>query len=110
MSNASGARLSLFFLVAIGLIVVACHSPRASRVALEPTIGRSIAADLYGTGDHVVILFAHGGSDQRSLSMSWLGVLVVVVAVLGALFALVVYLGGIPPVHEWSAVIRGGGK
>lgn len=57
-----------------------------------------------------VLLFAHGGSDQRRLSMSWLGVLVVVVAVLGALFALVVYLGGIPPVHEWSAVIRGGGK
>ncbi len=57
-----------------------------------------------------VLLFAHGGSDQRTLSLSWVGVLVVVVAALCALFALVVYLGGIPPVHEWSAAIRGGGK
>jgi uncharacterized membrane protein YhhN len=57
-----------------------------------------------------VLLFAHGGSDQRRLSMSWLSVLVVVVAALCALFALVVYLGGIPPVHEWSAAIRDSGK
>jgi hypothetical protein len=57
-----------------------------------------------------VLLFARGGADQRALSLSWLGVLVVVVAALSALFALVVYLGGIPPVHEWSAAIRGGGK
>ena len=57
-----------------------------------------------------VLLFARGGSDQRSLSLSWLGVLVVVVAALCALFALVVYLGGISPVHEWPAAIRGGGK
>jgi len=57
-----------------------------------------------------VLLFTHGGPDQRRLSLSWLGVLVVVVAALCALFALVVYLGGIPQVHEWSATIRGGGK
>jgi hypothetical protein len=57
-----------------------------------------------------VLLFARGGSNQRALSLSWLGVLVVVLAALCALFVLAVYLGGIPPVHEWSTAIRGGGK
>ena len=52
-----------------------------------------------------VLLFSHGVADQRHLSLSWLGLLLVVIAVLGALFATVVYLGGIPPVHEWSAVV-----
>jgi hypothetical protein len=55
-----------------------------------------------------VLLFARDGFDQRALSLSWLGVLVVIVAALCAVFALAVYLGGIPPVHEWSAAIRGG--
>jgi len=44
------------------------------------------------------------------LSMSWLSVLFVVIAALSALFWLVVYLGGIPPVHEWSSAFRGSGK
>jgi uncharacterized membrane protein YhhN len=57
-----------------------------------------------------VLLFSHGGSDQRGLSLSWLGVLVLVAAGLSVLFALIVYLGGIPQVHEWSAVLRGGAK
>ena len=57
-----------------------------------------------------VLLFAHGGADKRRLSLSWLGVLVIVVAALCTLFALAVYLGGIPQVHLWSAAIRGGGK
>ena len=57
-----------------------------------------------------VLLFSHGGSDQRRLSLSWLGVLVVVVAALSILFALVVYLGGIPPVHEWSGTLRRGAR
>ena len=57
-----------------------------------------------------VLLFAHGGPDQRRLSLSWLGVLAVVVAALCALFALVVYLGGIPQVHQWSTAIRGVSK
>ena len=56
-----------------------------------------------------ILLFAHGGYDQRRLSLSWLGALVVVAAALCALFAWVVYLGGIPQVHEWSAAIRGVG-
>ena len=57
-----------------------------------------------------VLLFSHGASDQRRLSLSWLGVLVAAIAGLSVLFALIVYLGGIPPVHEWSAVLRGGAK
>ena len=57
-----------------------------------------------------VLLFAHGGSDRRSLSLSWLGVVVSIVAGLCILFAVVVYLGGIPPVHEWSATMRSGAK
>ena len=57
-----------------------------------------------------VLVFARGSSDQRRLSMSWLSVLFVVIAALSALFWLVVYVGGIPPVHEWSAAFRGGGK
>ena len=57
-----------------------------------------------------VLLFAHGGSDQRRLSLSWLGVVALVVAALCILFAVVVYLGGIPPVHEWSSAIRSSGK
>jgi len=57
-----------------------------------------------------VLLFAHGGADNRGLSLSWLGMLAVVATALCALFAVAVYLGGIPQVHEWSAAIRGGGK
>jgi hypothetical protein len=57
-----------------------------------------------------VLLFAHGGSDQRALSLSWLGVLAVVGGAICAVFVLAVYLGGIPPVHEWSAAIRSSAK
>jgi hypothetical protein len=75
---------------------------------LRGAFGLALACFLFSPAP--VLLFAHGGSDRKALSWSWLGGLVVVVAALGALFALVVYLGGIPPVHEWSAAIRGGGK
>jgi hypothetical protein len=57
-----------------------------------------------------VLLFARGGSDPGRLSLSWLGVLAVVIAGLSALFALVVHLGGIPQVHEWSAALHGVAK
>jgi uncharacterized BrkB/YihY/UPF0761 family membrane protein len=57
-----------------------------------------------------VLLFARGGPDNTALSRSWLRGTVLVVAVLCALFVVVVYLGGIPQVHEWPATIRGGGK
>lgn len=56
-----------------------------------------------------VLLFARGRPDNRVLSLSWLRALLVVVAALCVLFALVVYFGGIPQVHEWPATIRGGG-
>ena len=57
-----------------------------------------------------VLLFAHGAPDQRRLSLSWFRVVILVVAVLCFLFALIVYLGGIPPVHEWSAAMRSSAK
>jgi hypothetical protein len=46
--------------------------------------------------------------DQGRLSLSWLGVVVIVVAAVSAVFALVVYLGGLPQVHQWPAALRGG--
>src|SRR5262249_36993120 len=54
-----------------------------------------------------VLAFSHGAADARRLSVSWLGILVSIIVALCALIALVVYLGGIPPVHEWSAALRG---
>jgi hypothetical protein len=57
-----------------------------------------------------VLVFPHGGTgmDQGRLSLSWLGVVVIVVAAVSAVFALVVYLGGLPQVHQWPAALRGG--
>ena len=57
-----------------------------------------------------VLLFSHGGLDQRRLSLSWLGVLATVIAVVVVVFALIVHLGGIPQVHEWSAILRSSPK
>ena len=57
-----------------------------------------------------VLLFSHGRFDRGRLAFSWLGVLVAVIAVLCVAFVFVVYLGGIPPVHEWSTALRGGVK
>jgi hypothetical protein len=57
-----------------------------------------------------VLLFSQGAPDQRGLSLNWLGMLAILIAGLCAVFVLVVYLGGIPPVHEWSAILRGGVK
>jgi uncharacterized membrane protein YhhN len=55
-----------------------------------------------------VLMFAHGGPDQRRLSLTWLGAVVIVVAAIAAMFALVVYLGGLPQVHQWPSALRGG--
>ena len=57
-----------------------------------------------------VMLFAHRGSDQRRLSLSWLGAIVAACAALAVLFAVIVYVGGIPQVHEWPASLRGATK
>jgi hypothetical protein len=54
-----------------------------------------------------VLLFTRGGFDQGTLSLSWLRRLVIVVFALCAVFALVVYLGGIPQVHQMPAANRG---
>jgi hypothetical protein len=57
-----------------------------------------------------VLLFSHGGPDQRRLSLSWLGALVIFITALSVLFAVVVYFGGIPQVHEWSGALRANAK
>ena len=57
-----------------------------------------------------VLLFSHGSFDQGRLALSWLGVLLALIAALSVAFVLIVYLGGIPPVHEWSTALRGGAK
>jgi len=48
-----------------------------------------------------VMMFAPRGLDTRRLSLTWFGGLVLALAVLAAVFALIVYQGGIPPMHEW---------
>ena len=67
----------------------------------------ALALGLFLFSPAPVLMFSNGATDPRRLSASWLGILVVIVAALSAIFALVVYLGGIPPVHEWSGVLRG---
>jgi hypothetical protein len=57
-----------------------------------------------------VLLFSHGSPDQRRLSLSWLRALGIVIASLVILFVLVVYLGGLPQVHEWPGIFRGNPK
>ena len=57
-----------------------------------------------------VLLFSHGGPDQRRLSVSWLGALAIAIGSLVILFLLVVYFGGLPQVHEWPGVFRGNAK
>lgn len=57
-----------------------------------------------------VLLFSHGGPDQRRLSLSWLGVLAIAIVSLVILFVLVVYFGGLPQMHEWPGIFRGDAK
>ncbi len=52
-----------------------------------------------------VLLFSHGYPEQQRLSTSWLVLLGAVLVALAIVLAVVVYLGGVPPIHEW----RGGG-
>ncbi len=57
-----------------------------------------------------VLLFTRGGSDQKRVSISWLGALVLGVGALVILVTAVAYFGGVPPVHEWRAAMRGAGR
>lgn len=57
-----------------------------------------------------VLVFARGGSDQKRLSVSWLGVLAFGVGALVVLVTAVAYWGGVPPVHEWRAAMRSTGQ
>ena len=77
-------------------------------LALRGAFALALALFLFSPAP--VLLFSHGRSDQGALSLCWRGVLFVVSAGLCSLFTLIVYLGGIPQVHEWSTVLRGGAK
>ena len=47
------------------------------------------------------LVFVRGAPEQRVASLSWLRAVVAGLAVLAMLFAALVWMGGIPPVHEW---------
>lgn len=48
-----------------------------------------------------VMMFGPRGLDARRMSITWFGGIVLAIVVLAALFAWIVYAGGIPPLHEW---------
>lgn len=56
------------------------------------------------------LLFVHGGVDQRRLSLSWLGWVAAVMLGCAILFTAVIYLGGIPQLHEWPSALRGSAR
>lgn len=53
------------------------------------------------------LVFSRGGGDARRLSITWLGTVTLALSAIVAILAVIVALGGIPPVHEWSARLRG---
>jgi hypothetical protein len=57
-----------------------------------------------------VLLFSHGSTDRRRLSSSWLVAVGVGVVALVILFVVVVYFGGVPPVHEWRGALSGASR
>jgi uncharacterized BrkB/YihY/UPF0761 family membrane protein len=57
-----------------------------------------------------VLLFSHGNSDQRHLSSYWLRAVGIGVVALVILFVVVVYFGGVPPVHEWRGALSGASR
>ena len=52
-----------------------------------------------------VLLFSHGHPEQRRLSSSWLVAVAAGIGALIILFAVIVYFGGVPPVHEWRGAM-----
>ena len=78
----------------------------ASLLLLRGAFALALACFLFSPAP--VLLFARGGPQGGALSRSWLRGVVLVVAALCALFVLVVYLGGIPQLHEWPATFRAG--
>jgi len=54
-----------------------------------------------------VLLFARDDARPQRLSLSWLGAVVIALVAIVGLLILVVALGGVPPVHEWRARLRG---
>ncbi|CAG0953492.1 hypothetical protein BURK1_00326 [Burkholderiales bacterium] len=52
-------------------------------------------------------VFAHGRPEQARLSASWLRSITLGVAAIVALYVIAVAMGGLPPVHEWRAMLAG---
>lgn len=48
-----------------------------------------------------VMLLSRAGPDRGRIALSWLGTLVMVFIAIAIVFAILVGVGGIPPVHEW---------
>jgi hypothetical protein len=53
------------------------------------------------------LIVARFGPDRDRPSFAWVTFVGVGVVLLAVLFVAVVYVGGIPPVHEWRAALRG---
>jgi len=49
--------------------------------------------------------FAHGQGEQTHATAAWLRALAAGVAIVVALYAVVVLMGGLPPVHEWRGAL-----
>lgn len=49
--------------------------------------------------------FARGPSERARAASSWLAAIATVVAVVVALYVIVLLTGGIPPVHEWRGAL-----
>jgi len=52
-------------------------------------------------------VLAQGRSEQRRASVAWLAAVAIASALVAALFVAIVSMGGLPPVHEWRAVLAG---
>ncbi len=60
------------------------------------------AAALFVLSPAPAMMFARRREDRDRVALTWIGVAVLAIAALAAVFALVVGLGGIPPMHEWA--------
>jgi hypothetical protein len=60
------------------------------------------AAALFVLSPAPAMMFARRREDRDRVALTWIGVAVLAIAALAAEIALVVGLGGIPPMHEWA--------
>jgi len=92
-------------LLRIWAISAACV---ALLLAVRGAFALAVACFLFSPAP--VLLFSHGHPEQQRLSSSWLVLAGIGVVALVIAFAVVVYFGGVPPVHEWRGVLSGAGR